>query len=539
MIKRSLLASSITLAMMQTATAAPLAPIDARGMGMGGTGVASAKLAHAPQYNPALLSTAHEDDDFAVVFPQIGVNFADEDEFIDTIDELDSGEYANDEFGNPESLIDHFTTITESLSSDLGNLTTSVEALDTALAGGNPTAIKNASSALQSDLVGFTNSTQDLQDTTFDLTSELDKLSGSGLRVNGGANGAIAIPSKKFGAAISFGAQVFASGRTIFTPEDQNLINAYAEGVNEYTQLTADYVNKTVTFANSTETANQCIADNGAPACSSEIAVANADGQAAVDAQNEVNAYSKEANGSTIISVNNGTVNVDENPSLTSQAQVVAIAVAELGLTLSREFEIAGHSVAIGVTPKLQQVVAYDYTGSLEEDDSGDSFDESEVTDTEVKFSAFNLDAGAAYQFGDANQWQVGLVAKNLISKEYETENNLGNNTKINLDTQFRAGVSHTTDWTVVAVDLDLMENDPIAFEAPTQYASIGAEFDLFDTLQLRAGYRNNLSESDASVVSVGLGVSPFGVHFDLAAMANPSDPKKEAGVAMEFGFYF
>jgi hypothetical protein len=83
------------------------------------------------------------------------------------------------------------------------------------------------------------------------------------------------------------------------------------------------------------------------------------------------------------------------------------------------------------------------------------------------------------------------------------------------------------------------MENDPVAFEKPTQYASIGAELDVYDTLQLRLGYRTNLSVSDSAVASVGLGFSPFGVHLDIAAMANPSDPEKEAGAALELGFYF
>ena len=540
MIKRSLLAASIAAISAQSALAAPFMPMDARGLAMGNTGVASAKLAHAPAYNPALLSTAKDNDDFALLFPQIGVTVADEDEFIDTIDELDSGEYANDNLGQPESLIDHFTTITENLSDDLDTLTTSVEALDTALAGGNANDIRNASTSLQSQLVGFTDGTEDLQQTTFDLTSELDQLSGSGLRLGAGLNGAIAIPSKKFGAAISFGAQVFASGRTIFTPEDQNLINAYAEGVNEYSQLTKVYVDSTVKLANSVEAADQCIADNGAANCTQEISVADTDRQAAEAAQTEVNGYTKTANDANIISVNNGSVTVDENPELTSQAQVVAIAIAELGLTLSREFDIAGHAVAIGITPKMQQIVAYDYTGSVEEDEAtGEGFDEDEIENTEVTFSTVNFDAGAAYQFGDTKQWQVGLVAKNLISKEYETENNKGNNTTINIDTQFRAGISHTTDWTTVAVDFDLIENDPVAYESATQYASIGAELNVFSTLQLRAGYRTNLSVSNAEVVSVGLGFSPFGIHIDIAAMANPSDPEKEAGVALETGFYF
>ena len=59
MIKRALLATSIAMAFMQHASATPLLPIDSRGLAMGSTGAASAKLAHAPQYNPALLSTAN------------------------------------------------------------------------------------------------------------------------------------------------------------------------------------------------------------------------------------------------------------------------------------------------------------------------------------------------------------------------------------------------------------------------------------------------------------------------------------------------
>ena len=271
--------------------------------------------------------------------------------------------------------------------------------------------------------------------------------------------------------------------------------------------------------------------------------------EAAVDLKkDELDSYTKQANGQTIISVNNGNIVVDEDPELTSLVNVVAMAISELGLTLSRSFNIAGEDIAFGITPKLQTIRTYNYVAALEDDEDIDSED---VEETAQDFSDFNLDAGIAYQFGADKQWQAGLVAKNLLSKEYEAESNgfgpvnpvTGQQetlkTTISLDTQFRGGISHTTDWSVVAIDLDLMENDPVAFEAPTQYASIGAEFDLYDLFQFRAGYRTNLSVDDASVVSAGLGFSPFGVHLDLAAMVNPSDPEKEVGAAMELGFYF
>ena len=100
-------------------------------------------------------------------------------------------------------------------------------------------------------------------------------------------------------------------------------------------------------------------------------------------------------------------------------------------------------------------------------------------------------------------------------------------------------GISHQTSWTKVAVDLDLTENDPVAFEDPTQYAAIGAEFNLFRTLQLRAGYRANLAGTDQDIVTAGIGLSPLAIHLDIGVMANASDPEKEAGIALEFGVEF
>jgi hypothetical protein len=551
MIKRSLLSSSIalaTIALTQQVAAAPLLPIDARGLAMGSTGVASAKLAHAPQYNPALLSTANDDDDFAIIFPQFGVIVADEDKFIETAEGLTEDDYKNFD----ESLIDHFTTITENLTDSLDSLENDIAALTipsdlTTLSVSEIDDLKSQTASLQTSLEGFTDGTADLKETTFDLTSKFDQLSASGLRVNAGLNAAIAIPGKTLGAAISFNTNVLASGRTIFSDEDQNLINAYAEGVNEYATLTTDYVAATNNLITSVEAFNDNPSTENEQALTANEDIVNAK-------QDELDDFTKEANGQTIISVNGGNIVVDEDPELTSLAHVVAIAISELGLTLSHSFKIGGENIAIGITPKLQTIKTFNYVTLLENDDE---IDEEDVKDTEQDFSDFNLDMGIAYQFGADDQWQAGLVAKNLLSKEYEAESNGfgpkkdddGNldvngkqetlKTTISLDTQFRGGISHTTDWTVVAFDLDLMENDPVAFEAPTQYASIGAELDLLDLFQLRGGYRTNLSVSDSSIVSAGLGFSPFGVHMDLAVMANPSDPEKEVGAAFELGFYF
>jgi hypothetical protein len=554
MIKRSLLASSIAMALVQQAAATPLLPMDARGLAMGSTGVASAKLAHAPQYNPALLSTANAEDDFAIVLPQIGVVVGDEEEMIDAFDSITKDEYEGS--NNGDSIIDHFEGITDRLDEILvsgGGGSVSIEQqlinFENLVAnipgnggsGPNTTAaqLTAATTDLNTSAIALTNETQDLEDTTFDLTSELSSISGRAIRGSFGVNGAIAIPSKTFAAAVSVSGAAYFSGRMFFTDNDKSLFNGYAEGINAYAGQTQNYTAATQQLADAAESLENCTTPTE---CTSAQAAVDLSSTNAENELANLQSFSYEKDGRTILSTDSTTGDIVIADDLNSNVQIVAVGISEVGLTLSREFTIAGENIAIGITPKLQMIKTFNYVASV---DNEEDIEESDVTDTEQDFSTINLDAGAAYQFGDSKQWQVGVVAKNLISKEYEAESNpnetTGETTKttISLDTQFRGGISHTTDWTVIAIDLDLMENDPVAFEAATQYAAIGAELDFFDTLQLRAGYRTNLSVSDSAVASVGLGFSPFGVHVDIAAMANPSDPKKEAGAALELGFYF
>jgi len=143
--------------------------------------------------------------------------------------------------------------------------------------------------------------------------------------------------------------------------------------------------------------------------------------------------------------------------------------------------------------------------------------------------SNFNVDIGLAKDFG--NGWKSGFAVKNLISQEYVTV--LGN--KVNIEPQARVGVSHSTEWVTVALDVDLNAADPVAYEAQTQYAALGAELNIFKTVQIRIGYRHNMKDSDTSVPTVGLGFSLFGAHVALAAAANDN----EIALSGQLGFRF
>ncbi len=207
---------------------------------------------------------------------------------------------------------------------------------------------------------------------------------------------------------------------------------------------------------------------------------------------------------------------------LTSNLQTRGAMLTEVGISLAREFAVGGETVALGVTPKYVQVTTFDYRFDV----NTATFDIDQGT---KEYSNFNIDIGLAKDFG--NGWKTGFAVKNLISQQYTTV--LGH--EINIEPQARAGVSHSTEWVTVALDADLNAADAVAYEARTQYLGLGAELDIFETVQIRIGYRHNMQDSDTSVPTVGLGFSPFGVHIDLAAAANDN----EIALSGQLGFRF
>lgn len=550
MIKRSFLAASIAAISAQSALAAPFLPMDARGLAMGNTGVASAQRAHAPAYNPSLLSQAHEDDDFALIFPQLGVNLRDEEETVTTASDI-----ADDLLPELERIIEDgidggpsFETRVEALEQAINNFDAALANIENnaTSASSRLSNIESRNSDLKEALEDVRESLSDVDNVSDNLTESLRAISGDPLSGRFGVGTALAIPSKKFAAALSVNATATFSGRAIFSDTDLDLLGSYVPGAQTYIGEAQEV---TSAFDNALTAAN-------AEANDTDRVQTLADQLEASDIEGKVDSasdFSYVADNGTRIFDGGELTDEASDPNLESRVEVVAVAVSEVALSFSREFTIGGEQIAIGITPKLQKISTFHYVSEVDNEDEIDSED---IEDSQEDYSHFNLDIGASYRFGDANQWTAGIVAKNLNSAEFDYQDavvEVGEDDqlvpgfqevtirggKVALDAQFRAGLAYQNDWVALAFDLDLMENDPVAFENPTQYAAVGAEFDLWDTIQFRTGYRTNMSASDADMVSVGLGFSPFGVHLDLAAMANPNDVEKEAGVAMELGFYF
>ncbi len=223
-------------------------------------------------------------------------------------------------------------------------------------------------------------------------------------------------------------------------------------------------------------------------------------------------------------------VNAVDN--LTSNLSARGAVVSEIGLVLSREFTVVGQDVAVGITPKLVKVQTFHYVQGI----NTASFD----SEPGVKeYTDFNIDVGVTKAF--ANGWQTGLAIKNLLPKEYDTRpySSVSGLTPasavIKIDPQVRLGVSHHNEGLTVAADLDVTENDAVGFEPKTQYLGLGAELELLDWGQLRAGYRHNLSDSDADMPTIGFGLSPFGVRIDMALAGNGD----ETAFSFQLGFKF
>ena len=219
----------------------------------------------------------------------------------------------------------------------------------------------------------------------------------------------------------------------------------------------------------------------------------------------------------------NGQIN-----NLQSRLLVRGVTIKELGITVSHHFE--GKGLELGFTPKTMQLDTYDYALGAQKTNN--------ITLDQGKqsYNALNMDVGASksFQAGSVDEIKTGMVVKNMFSKSFTTI--LGSS--INIRPQVVVGVSYLTRLTTTGIDLDVIPNQPVinGFSKESQYLRLGAEFDAWRWGQVRIGYRHDLKGNYAGLPSVGLGLSPFGIHFDIAA-ARTGD--KEAAVSLQAGFSF
>lgn len=236
--------------------------------------------------------------------------------------------------------------------------------------------------------------------------------------------------------------------------------------------------------------------------------------------------------------------NADLDRDLESRGKVVAAAVSEIGLSLATSLDLNnGSQLQVGVSPKYVQLRTFQYTETVANFDN-DDFDSDEY---ETDKSGFNLDLGAAYAFGDQQEWTAGVVVKNLIPMELDS--NASNDPRKNeqeftleLDPLLTAGISHRGDFHTATVELDLTEKKGFGYADDTQWLATGVELNAWQYAQLRFGVRQNLSSNDDNdgieedtQFTAGIGLSPFGARLDIGALISDAD----MGAALELGAAF
>jgi hypothetical protein len=237
-----------------------------------------------------------------------------------------------------------------------------------------------------------------------------------------------------------------------------------------------------------------------------------------------INAVIDILNNLDLTGLSNSTSNQLPDPAsgLTSSVEARGAMISEVGVSLAREFAVAGNSVAFGITPKYMKIDTFDYRANVNSADVT-------IDQGRKSYSDFNVDIGLAHDYG--NNWKIGLVVKNLLAKNYTTV--LGNTIRIN--PQARWGLAYAGSVTTVAMDVDLIKNKATGFAPASQNISFGAEFNVLDFLQLRAGYRYNISDTNANSAALGVGLSPMGIHMDLAVEGSD----REVGVGFQLGYSF
>ncbi|MBL4866257.1 MAG: conjugal transfer protein TraF [Pseudomonadales bacterium] len=339
-------------------------------------------------------------------------------------------------------------------------------------------------------IADFGNATSSLANITNSFNEALGNISGEALTMSGNMLIAGARPSKDLGIGLYFNV-----GGTIETGLDialcdQQLLTDFAGAIEDLTDLNNNILN-----------------NPGADI------VSTCDG---VDR--------------TLIDGSTGDLQ-DPDGDLSSGFIFALIQQTEVGLSLSRKFRVAGHNIAFGITPKFITLTSHLVSPSLQDidDETYDLTDE--FNNNEKEDSNFDIDVGVAASLLHDDSLKVGIVIKNLLAPSFDTISTA----TADIDTTIRAGIAWSKAGFSFGADLDLVENDGFLGSTKSQFAAFGGEYNLFNTLRLRGGIRSNLSETDETALTAGIGFNIIAAHCDFALQYS----NLNLGLALQLGLEF
>lgn len=191
-----------------------------------------------------------------------------------------------------------------------------------------------------------------------------------------------------------------------------------------------------------------------------------------------------------------------------SYVNMLAFGYSEYGVAVAKLFTLQGQQIAIGITPKIQELRTYKEVVTVQD------FDLSDYDQSKTSKNAFNLDIGAVWL---KDNFRAGIAAKDLISQKIKTYDDQSSYT---LDPQVTVSGGYVTDFLALAVDWDLTKQKRFkGVDDDTQFLRFGVEGNAWGWAQLRAGYEIDLESTLDNSITAGLGISPGDlVSVDLAA---------------------
>lgn len=213
---------------------------------------------------------------------------------------------------------------------------------------------------------------------------------------------------------------------------------------------------------------------------------------------------------------------IDPTLQLNSSADLSALTISEWAVAMAKQIDFFGQELAFGLTPKVMRVDVFRETTEFQGEDI--NFEDSQKT-----YINLNADVGLAFQLFD--NYRIGLAVKDVVPEKFTTANGL----ELQLKPRPRMGLAYVNEWLTVGMDVDLAENEPIANEGPTQDASFGLEVSPFRSLNLRLGYRQDMTGVREDVLAGGVAYQFKRIYFELSYARSDLS----TGAGLQFGWTF
>jgi hypothetical protein len=213
-------------------------------------------------------------------------------------------------------------------------------------------------------------------------------------------------------------------------------------------------------------------------------------------------------------------------PSYASTLAQRGLRVVENGVAASKVIDAERGwmvNMAIGFSVKFLLVEGYGYSEPLR------------TADVEIERTGNNSGSQFAIDLGmhkELGVWNLGLVAKNIVPGNYKYGPS-GDEFKI--EPQLRAGLAYKSRYSVLELDIDLLENDPVGFDQASQIGALGWEWQVWEWLALRAGYNQNLTGNEAAYGSGGIGLNISGLQIDVAGFSGDEGEGVSAQIGLQF----